>query len=311
MGPEARVSGMRKVVPAWGFAMEPKPHRALRAIAVEVGGVLLIVAALVVSFGATYVRDSKHLVPGFSTAADVPGTCHNDQDYFEVELTSAELTPPVPCTRPHTSEVLWTVQLTGRVAQEHNRPTPEMLAPQYRRLCQLPQRLAAYVGENPNGFLYNISLDIRYPSAPEWRAGVRIARCIAGPFYHTTFVTRPTFNFPLAGSWTREDSAAIRLCATIANKFVPCDQPHTQEVLEPVDPFPATQIAVPPPALAISLGMAPCTKEVLALIGRSKLPNGSQVVVEPPDAQSWPVYHAVGCRFQFALRIGSVAAGLT
>lgn len=291
--------------------MEPESHRALRAIAVEVGGVLLVVAALIFSFGATYVRDSKHLLPGFSTAADVPGTCHNDQDYFEVELTSAELTPPVPCTRPHTSEVLWTVQLTGIVAEQHNRPTPEMLAPQFRRLCQQPQRLAAYVGENPRGFLYNLSLDIRYPSAPEWRAGVRTARCIAGPFYHTTFATRPTFNFPLAGSWTREQSAVIRLCATIANKFVPCDQPHTQEVLEPVDPFPATQIAVPPPALAISLGMAPCTKEVLALIGRSKVPNGSEVIVEPPDPQSWPVYHAVGCRLQFAQRIGSVAAGLT
>ncbi|MGI8677501.1 MAG: septum formation family protein [Jatrophihabitans sp.] len=281
-----------------------------RTIAANVGGVVLVLVILALPFGATRVRDSKHLLPGITTAADVPGTCHNDQDYFEVELTSAELTPAVPCTSRHTSEVVWTVALTGQVAAQHDRPTPEMLSGQYRKLCQQPRRLSAYVGEDPRGFLYNLALDIRYPSAPEWRAGVRIARCIAGPFYHAG-LTRPTVNFALAGSWGGVESGAIRLCATDPNAYLPCDRPHTQEVLEPINVFPRTQITFPSPDLSRKLGQLPCTRQALDLLGRTALPASLSVIVEPAEPQNWPRHRDVGCRIQSAQRTGTLAAGLT
>ncbi len=272
---------------------------------------MLVVLALALSFGATYVRDDSRLVPpGITTVADVPGTCHNDQDYFEVELASATLTPAVPCTSPHTSEVVWTVKLTGVVAAQPDRPTPEMLAPAFGKLCQQPQRLAAYVGADQRGFMYNLNLGTRYPSAPEWRAGVRTARCIATPGYVTEKV-RPTLSFPLKGSWKRAESAAIRLCANGGKAFLPCDRPHTQEVLQPVEAFPPTQVAFPPPALSRKLGLAPCTRLALAHLGRSTLPAGLRVVVAPAELRNWPKFRAVGCRIESPRRTGTLAAGLT
>lgn len=290
--------------------MSSKPRLDLRRMAANAGGVLLILLVLALSFGATYVRDSNHLVPGISTADDVPGTCHNDQDYFEVELTSAELTPAVPCTSPHTSEVVWTVELTGLVAAEPDRPTPEMLSGQYKKLCQQRKRLAAYVGENPRGFLYNIAVDIRYPSAPEWRAGLRTARCIAGAFYHTQPV-RPTLDFALADSWSLAKSAAIRLCATGETQYLPCDQPHSEEVLEPINVFPRKQIAFPSPDLSRKFGRLPCTRLALDLLGRSTMPRGLSVIVEPAEPQNWPRHRDVGCRIRSMQLTGTLAAGLT
>jgi hypothetical protein len=266
-----------------------------------------VLLAIAVSVGATFVRDGKHLVAGISTAEDVPGTCHNDQDIFEVELTTAELTPAVPCTRPHTSEVVWTVRLTGIVAEEHDRPTPEMLS-SYKGLCRY-SRIGKYVGKTPEGFLYNLRIDIRYPSAPEWRAGLRIARCIAEPYYHQGD-GRATLSFPLRNSWGTKASAAIRLCATGTTDYVTCDQPHTQEVLEPVSPFPKSQKAFPPPERSIQLGQKPCTRQALALLGRSKLPSGLSVIVEPAEIQNWTLHHDVGCRVSSDQRTGSLATGL-
>lgn len=282
---------------------------AIRTFAANAGGVLLILLTIALSFGATYVRDSEYLVPGITTADDVPGTCHNDQDYFEVELTSAELTPAVPCDSPHTSEVVWTVELTGVLAQQQRRPTPEMLAGQYSGLCQERQRLADYVGVDGRGFLFNLSLDIRYPSAPEWRAGVRTARCLAGATQHPPRV-RPTLDFPLEGSWTRPESVAIRLCSTGGVAYLPCDQPHTEEVLQTVLVFPPTQIEFPPPGLSLELGIAPCTTRALDLLGVSALPAGLTVIVAPAEPQNWPQHRDVGCRIGSAERTGTLAAGL-
>jgi hypothetical protein len=289
--------------------MSSTRHSVLRTIALNVGGVGLVLLALVLSVGATFVRDSKHLAPGISTTEDVPGTCHTDLDIFEVELTSAELTPAVPCTGPHTSEVVWTVQLTGVVADQHDRPTPEMLSGAYKTLCRY-SRVAKYVGKTPNGFLYNLRVDIRYPSAPEWRAGLRTARCIAGPFYHLGATTRAMINFPLRNSWRTEASAAIRLCANGRTDYLPCDRAHTEEVLEPVNPFPKSQRSFPSEERSLRLGRKPCTRQALALLGRSTMPAGLRVIVEPAELQNWDQHHDVGCRIASAQRTGSLAAGL-
>jgi hypothetical protein len=290
------------------MSIKPPPGL-LRTVARNAGGICLVLLALALSVGATFVRDSKHLLPGISTAKDVPGTCHNDQDVFEVELTTAELTPAVPCTRPHTGEIVWTVHLTGIVAQQHNRPTPEMLSGQYGRLCRY-SRLGSYVGQTAKGFLYNLTINIRYPSAPEWRAGLRTARCLAGPFYHVGSGTRAMIDFPLRGSWATKASAAIRLCANSKTDYVPCSVPHTEEVLEPVNPFPRSQQAFPSVQRSMRLGLRPCTKQALALLGRSKLPSGLSVIVEPAEIQNWALHHDVGCRIGSAQRTGSLAGGL-
>jgi Septum formation len=289
------------------MSLKPPPD-VLRAAARNIGGIGLVLLALAVSVAATFVRDSKHLVPGMATARDVPGTCHNDQDIFEVELTTAELTPPVSCTRPHTGEVVWTVQLTGVVAKEHDRPTPEMLKGQYGSLCDYG-RLKKYVGKTPEGYLYNLSLSIRYPSAPEWREGLRTARCIAQPNYRQGPI-RAVLDFPLRDSWRTKASAVIRLCAVGRTAYLTCDQPHTEEVLEPVNPFPKSQKAFPPEERSIRLGRKPCTRQALALLGRSKVPDGLSVIVEPAEIQNWNQHHDVGCRIGSPLRSGSLAAGL-
>lgn len=288
--------------------MSRKPQGPLGSLVANVGGVLLVVLVIALSFGATYVRDSEYLKPGISTADDVPGTCHNDQDYFEVELTSALLTPAVPCDGPHTSEVVWTVELTGVLAELQRRPTPEMLYGQYGTLCQTPARLANYVGFDKRGFLNNLALDIRYPSAPEWRAGLRTARCISGAVYHPPQV-RPTLDFALAGSWARAESAAIRLCSTGGYAYLPCDRPHTEEVLQPISVFPETQVDFPPPELSLELGLGPCTTVALALLGQSELPEGLSVIVAPAEPQNWPARRDVGCRIGSAERTGTLAAG--
>jgi Septum formation len=284
------------------------PPGVSRTVAREVGGICLVLLAIAVSIGATFVRDSKHLRPGISTAKDVPGTCHNDQDIFEQELASAELTPAVPCTSPHTGEIAWTVQLTGIVAQQHNRPTPEMLT-NYGHLCQY-ERVKKYIGKTLDGFEFNLRVDIRYPSAPEWRRGVRTARCIAEPYYHQG-PGRATFTFPLAGSWATKASAAIRLCSNGLTNYLPCDRPHTEEVLEPVSPFPASQVAFPSNATSARLGRKPCTREALALLHAKTLPSGLRVIVDPPLIQDWSTHHNVGCRIGSPVRTGSLDPELT
>ncbi|PZS13535.1 MAG: hypothetical protein DLM57_16375 [Pseudonocardiales bacterium] len=271
---------------------------------------ILVVVALSLSFAATYARDSKHLVAGISTASDVPGTCHLAHDYFESEMAVAELTPPVPCTAPHSSETLWTRQLTGILALQHNRPTPELLSGQYKDVCQDPTQLDHYIGHIWPGFPYNLVVYPRYPSAPEWRAGLRTVRCV-GSLWFNQGVNRLTWSFPLRGSWSRTMSAIIRLCADAAGAYLPCDRPHVDEVLEPLNPFPATQISFPAPQLSRRLGLGPCTREALDLLGRKSIPREYQVVVEPAERQNWPHSHDVGCRIRSSVRSGTLAAGLT
>jgi len=271
--------------------------------------VALILVALSVSFLATHVRDKAHLVPGISTAVDVPGTCHNHHDYFENELASAELTPAVPCTSPHTSETLWTRPLTGILARQPDRPTPEMLSGLYKDVCQDPARLSRYVGQNSTGFLFNLYVNARYPSAPEWRSGVRTVRCVALMSYPGP--ARVRWQFPLRGSWARSASAAIRLCANGATAYLPCSQPHVEEVLLPVSPFPATQRAFPDPRISIRRGHAPCARAALDLLGTKSLPAGLHVVVEPAEQQNWAHSHDVGCRIGSERRTGTLQAGLT
>lgn len=261
------------------------------------------------SFAATQVRDSARLRPGWSTAADVPGTCHRDTDYFETFLAQAELTPAVSCTSPHTVEVLWTVRLTGILAAQHDRPTPEMMSGQYAHICDDRTRLNRYLGINSTGYLYYLDVYPRYPSAPEWRAGVRIARCVA----QTTVNDRsgyPMLSFSLRNSWRTQASAAIRLCANGAYSYVPCSQPHTEEVLGPVSPFPRGQISFPSPALSRRLGLRPCTDAALAFLGRRAMPAGLSVIVEPAEQQNWPKNRDVGCRIGSAERTGTLQGGL-
>jgi len=273
-------------------------------------GVLLLMLAIGASFAATQVRDNARLRPGLSTAADVPGTCHNDTLWMENELALAELTPGVSCYSVHTSEVLWTRQLTGILTKQHDRPTPEMLAGQYSRICNDPARLSRYIGQDSVGYPYNITTYPRYPSAPEWRAGLRTVRCMGSAWYHLGD-SRATLDFPLRNAWKAAASATIRLCADASGGYLPCNQLHVQEVLEPLDPFPASQKKFPSPALSRRLGLAPCTEIALKFLGVSRLPTDLHVVVEPAEQQNWAHSHDVGCRIASPLRVGSLQAGLT
>lgn len=285
---------------------------AARLVAANVAGALVVVAVLAIALAATQVRDPARLRPGISTAADVPGTCHRDLNMFETTLAQAELTPPVPCSRPHNIEVVWTVPLGGILAAQHDRPTPEMMNGQYAGVCNDPSRLRRYVGVPPDapGYLYFLQLYPRFPSAPEWRAGVRTARCVA-QWTGQQGAQLPTLTFSLRDSWAGAGSAAIRLCANAAYAYVACSQPHTQEVLEPVSPFPAGQQSLPSPALSRRLGLPWCTAEALRFLVRSAIPNGLHVVVEPAEQRNWPGNRDVGCRIVSARRTGSLQGGLT
>lgn len=289
------------------------PHRpralAVRPIAINAAGVLLILVALVLSLAATQVRDGARLRPGMSTASDVPGTCHRDVDFFETFLAQAELTPAVPCHTPHSVEVLWKVALRGVLARQPDRPTPEMISGQYGKVCDDEARLKRYVGVDAQGYVYFLKVYPRFPSAAEWRAGVRVARCVAqptaGPGPGVAMVS-----FGLRNSWRLAASAAIRLCANAAYAYVPCSQPHVEEVLQPVYPFPRSQAAVPSAEQSRRSGQAPCTTQALALLGRKTLPAGLRVVVEPAEPRNWPANRGVGCRIASDRRTGSLREGL-
>ncbi len=289
--------------------MSSQRQRAVRAAGLNLAGVTLLLAVLSVSFLATRVRDTAHLVPGMSTAADVPGTCHNHHDYFENDLASAELTPAVPCTSPHTSETLWYTVASGILAAQPNRPTPEMLGGVYKDICHDPARLNTYVGQRSTGFLYNLNVYPRYPSAPEWRAGVRSVRCVASMWYHIG-PGRARWSFPLRDSWMHPVSATIRLCANGGVAYVPCDRPHIEEVLQPLNPFPTSQRGFPDARVARRLGQVPCTKAALDLLGLKALPAGLHAVVEPPELANWAHSHDVGCRIGSGSRTGTLQ-GLT
>jgi hypothetical protein len=159
------------------------------------------------------------------TASRAVGTCGA---YTSVEefYNRSDVSPPVPCTRPHQTEVIAVHKYQGPLANQRARPGLEALATLGTTLCQ-GEDLRGYLGGDARADWFGIQPLVRFPTPDEWAAGDRTYRCELTPASSVDGAV-PHFDNPLRGILARPEGATVRHCRADTGD-VTCDRPHTIE----------------------------------------------------------------------------------
>lgn len=187
-----------------------------------------VAVALFVVLGAWQVRDTY--AGAASTASATPGTCHSFATVEEY-YNASDVSPPVPCDRPHQSEVYAVHTYAGALAAQPQRPGLEALVKAGNGLCMATE-LRTYLGARERDDVYGLQSVLRWPTPAEWAQGERAYRCElmgtrpqgGGP---------PTVDRSLRNALAQPGSAPVRHCFDgtpgAAAQDVSCAQPHTAE----------------------------------------------------------------------------------
>ncbi|MGH3491831.1 MAG: septum formation family protein [Sciscionella sp.] len=168
------------------------------------------------------------------TVAASPGTCHSFATREEYYNTS-DVSPPVPCDRPHQSEVYALHTYTGPLAGMAQRPGLEALNKIRATACSYAG-LRSYLGARPRDDLDDLQSLAVFPTPTEWADGQRGYRCEVLPT-RSRRGDPPTVSFPLHDIMRTPASVQFRLCRR-GQSDVPCSVPHEIEYVNAVIPGP-------------------------------------------------------------------------
>ena len=198
---------------------------------------LALVGTLLAILGAAeawHVPDSHaDAVPSWEL---LPGMCHAFATTQELRNWS-DVTPPVPCDRPHQAETYTTgyLDFPEEYPVGDQRPRPEALATLTSGLCT-DVALAAHMGAGPLDEPWRFSTWAKVPTPDEWSRSARVYRCYATPA--TESRTLPELSTPLRDVLRSPAGDRFRRCYT-HDKAVPCDTPHVAEHIR-------SMVAIPP-----------------------------------------------------------------
>jgi hypothetical protein len=193
----------------------------------RLGGAVVCVLLILVVASLVYGPASRSALP---TRDSVAGTCHHASDATDLIATASDTSPAVPCTQPHQTETLWTVQITGLLAGQKERPNPELINATLAGRCDDYWRVRAYLGADTYDDHWGVSTVMKVPTPAEWAKGDRTLRCEAVSGKGGS--QPPTASDTLRGILRRKDSAPFRLCR-VGGQLVSCDQGHDEEAMSP------------------------------------------------------------------------------
>lgn len=203
--------------------MKPRWRAALRR------AVLTVIALAALTVSGCALPGLQHVgmgVGSYRTTWTV-GACHKLDQYVESDqMFASDTTPPVPCTSPHQSETYAVVPITGVVADQAQRPTPDWLDAALRGDCSWSQ-MEDYLGGGAAGAQRDVTVLQIVPSENEWRDGVRKVRCdaLVGPRTPSSIAT---ISQSLKGIMLTPAGARFRDCP-LGNTETSCDGLHTTE----------------------------------------------------------------------------------
>jgi hypothetical protein len=187
------------------------------------------------------------------SVAQSVGTCHAFDTHAELNSFS-DVRPPVPCAQPHQTETIAVGELTGELADSHERMSPEKRLMIVNDLCREPMR--AYTGAGPRDELWGVGAVLRLPTAAEWAEGERHYRCELMPKSGDDTADLPKVSRSLQGVLDTPAGAAYRRCWTDLDAAVPCDQPHRAESVSAIAAVPAERFAGPSSGFTSAQGAA-------------------------------------------------------
>ncbi|GIH23269.1 hypothetical protein Aph01nite_15790 [Acrocarpospora phusangensis] len=153
------------------------------------------------------------------------GSCHRMSQPEELYHVS-DVAPPVPCTHPHQTETYLLTKVSGSLAAEPVRPSPDRL----RAACDY-RPVRPYLGARARDAQWGIEIWAKFPTRTEWAAGNRILRCdLFVPALNPD--DAPEVTTPLRGIMGTRQSVAVRRCR-LETQDVVCALPHDQEWVEP------------------------------------------------------------------------------
>ncbi|GAA0394786.1 hypothetical protein Acor_64400 [Acrocarpospora corrugata] len=162
---------------------------------------------------------------GRPSAAMPVGSCHRMSQPEELYHVS-DVAPPVSCTEPHQTETYLVTRLSGALATEPDRPSPDRL----RAACDY-RPIRPYLGARRKDAQWGIEIQAKFPTRAEWAAGNRTLRCdLLVPTLHTDL--GPQLTAPLRGIMRHPQSVLVRRCRRETVDVV-CALPHDQEWVEP------------------------------------------------------------------------------
>ncbi len=266
--------------PATGAAPRPASAARLRRALGNVAGMVALIVAVAAGTLTAFAEQAPAGVP----VSDQPiGSCFRALDPYELVAIPSDSSLPVPCTQPHETESMWTIELTGPIAAARVRPNGQLLNQQSGGRCFDYARTRAYVGAGPSDNVGGVNAVSRFPTAAQWAAGVRDVVCQGSAGLRPP--TGPTTDFPLAGVMSRAESVRFRLCRANRTELT-CDRPHTSEatspdVILPAGPFPGA-------VAGTSLAVTACRPVVEAYL---EAPLASRpdlaILVDGPRERAW------------------------
>ena len=240
-------------------------------------------AALAVAGFASQGLENVGMGVGSFTTVWTAGSCHRLDQLVETDpMFASDTSPAVPCTSAHQSETYVTEPITGAVAAQAERPSPQWLQSAVRGACG-QHGLGAFFGEQPPDVVRDISVLRIVPSVTEWRAGVRRVRCDAliGPRDTQSIATIST---SLKGI---EQTAAdrFRVCR-LGFDEVSCSALHQAELVNPAIRFTNAELKRDH-AYQLAKVRSQCQAEVAAYLGAS-LSSRTDIVLKPELPGDYP-----------------------
>ncbi|MFI1963486.1 septum formation family protein [Streptomyces pathocidini] len=220
------------------------------------------------------------------------GACH---DLRQPDETAAafisDTKDPVDCGSPHTTETFQVVKLTGKLAEEKERPSSILLQREGEKICSA-DKFDKYLGVTKRDAVRGLGMIRFFPSAEEWQNGDRRVRCdvIAGRDKNNNL---PVFDGPLQNIYTEGDASAWRVCRNGTSEVF-CNEPHTLELVYPWLLFGPDQIKKGR-AFMTKVAMELCTPEISRYIGEPiDKRKDLRVVVEVPGESTQSAGSRVG-----------------
>ena len=240
-------------------------HR--RAIGTAAGSVLTLVV-----LAQTWNTDDPR-AGAVPTMEHPVGSCHAFRTDSE-RYALSDVSPAVPCDRPHQTETVAVRELTGAFAARGERLSPEERLRFTNELCgDLDVR--GYLRAGARDDYWFVGVVLRLPTEGEWRRGVRSYRC------ELTADDEDPKNLPRANESLRDILARpsgdrFRRCWADADVQVRCTQPHRSESVYATVPLPPDRYTGPANGLsdeqraALNAVAAPlCEPFVSEFLGRA------------------------------------------
>jgi hypothetical protein len=228
------------------------------------------------------------------TAEHVVGSCHAFRTDTE-RYALSDVSPTVPCDRPHQTEVVAVRELTGLFAARGERLSPEERLRFNNELCD-DLDVRGYLGAGPRDDYRFVDVVLRLPTEDEWRRGVRSYRCELTAEDEDP-ANLPEANESLRDVLTRPSGDRFRRCWSDMDALVPCTRPHRSESVNATVPLPPDRFAGQAPDLteqqraAVAAVAAPlCEPFVSEFLDRPLGATPYRPVVHPTEDG-----HAVEC----------------